>query len=134
MKLSQVNYNTTLPAQVEITDHLGKSFEPKAFISVIAFDSKEGKKVQLDMYRDILKIREDKANLNEDETIKDEVIQRSSAKALAQLTTGWEGIEDEKGKPIKFSVEKCEEVYLSVPYIFDKVNTFCGNLGNYLAQ
>lgn len=125
MKLSQVNYQTDKPQEVEIKDHLGQSFNPPAFISVYAFNSRLGKQVEIEAYRELAQLAKD------GKLIEDELQNDIMCEALAKLTTGWTGIKDDNDKAIKFSKEKAKEIYKNYPYLFDLVNSFSGNLGNY---
>lgn len=127
MKLSQVNYETETAKQVEITDHLGNSFEPKALVSVHAWNSRAGNKAMIEMQRAMIDIRRNKPK---GEDIDSEIAE-VARKSLGSLIVGWEGIEDEKGKPLKFTPENIEQL-LSNPYILDIVDHFASNLGNYL--
>ena len=134
MKLSQIAYVTDKPAKVEIKNHLDQSFNPPAFITVLSSESKQGMEAKLNLMRSFATIREDKDNLNEDETIKEEIGYQISCDALASITLDWEGIEDEEGNSIPFSNERAVEIYKTYPYIFNTVNLFSGNLGNFLAH
>lgn len=127
MKLSQVNYETDKPKSVEITDHNGRSFEPKAFISVISINSETGTKALHEMHRAMMKLAQ------ENQENKDVSEQRKSLKieAMCKLVVGWEGIEDENGKQMKFNSDNAK-IVLSNTYISDIVDKFVSNLGNYL--
>lgn len=127
MKLSQVDYQLDTPQQVEIKDHLGRSFEPKALISVIAWKSKQGSKALIEMQREMMKLN---AEYKDGEDIESKV-RDLAIEGLSKLIQGWEGIEDEKGKPLKFTPENAKKV-LENQYIRDIVDSFCSNMGNFL--
>jgi hypothetical protein len=116
----------TKPQKVEI-QHNGQSFTPPAFVSVMAFDSKEGARVKANLIREILKLRQ-----STDEAPAPEVFEALTVDALVSLVTGWEGFKDEKGKALKFTPENARTVFTNYPFIFEQVNNFCGNLGNYI--
>jgi len=127
MKLSQVNYETDKPKKVEITDHNGKSFEPKAFISVISIHSETGTKALHEMQRAMMKLAQENTDVND-------ISEQQKAlkiEAMSKLVIGWEGIEDENGKPMKFNQDNAK-IVLSNSYISDIVDKFASNLGNYL--
>lgn len=116
----------TQPQKVEIT-HNGQSFTPPAFVSVMAFDSKEGARVKANLIREILKLRQESG-----EAPAPEIVEALTVDALTSLVTGWEGFKDDKGKALKFTPENAKKVFSNYPFIFEQVNSFCGNLGNYL--
>jgi len=128
LKLSQVAYETETAKQVEITDHLGNSFEPKAMVSVHAWKSRAGNKAMIEMQRNMIDVRRNQGDMVE----VDEEIAKVARKSLGTLIVGWEWIEDEKGKPLKFTPENVEQL-LSNPYILDIIDRFASNLGNYKA-
>lgn len=125
MKLSDVAYETESPKQVEILDHNGRPFSTRALISVLSWKSKTGAKALTEMQREILLLGDAAENLEE----KRNAILRAG---VAKLITGWSGIEDENGKAIKFTPANVEKV-LAYPYIFDTIDRFASNLGNFLA-
>lgn len=127
MKLSDVAYETETAKQVEITDHLGRSFEPKASVSVLSWKSRTGSKALIEMQRESMKVMQSK---KEGENI-DDAIRAISIDALSKLVAGWENIEDEKGKPFEFS-EKNAKKLLENSYILDIIDRFASNLGNFL--
>lgn len=132
MKLSQIDYNLSDAKEFEILDPAtGKSFESPAFISILSTQSKKGKTVQLELYRRIIELKEDKANLDENGELKEEIFNKESIKILAKLVTGFRGIEDDKGNAIKYSYDKACEL-LENEIIFDFVNKTSYHLGNFL--
>lgn len=134
MKLSEIDYQTETPREIEIKDHKGQSFNPPAFVSVYAFTSKFGANATLEMQRTMLKMREDENNLDKNKDMKNEIIQKCLYESLATLTTGWTGINDDDDKPIDFSKEKAIELYSQYPIIFNTVERFCSDVGNYLGK
>lgn len=123
MKLSDVNYETESAKEVEITDHLGKSFDPKALIKVVSWKSKQGSKALIEMQREMMQA-------HKDEKADEDVINDIVATGLSKLIVSWSGIEDEKGKPLKFSPDNAKKV-MQNKYIRDIVDAFASNLGNF---
>lgn len=129
MKLSQINYQTSKPSKIEIKDHNGQSFDKPAFISVLSSESKEAMEAKLNLMRSMANsTKDDEGNVDE------KAIYNLSCDALASITVGWENIEDDEGNAIEFSHEQCADIYKNFPYIFNIVNEFSGNLGNFLAK
>lgn len=129
MKLSQVNYESELPKAVEITNHLGQSFEKKAFVTVHAWKSRIGNKVMIEMQREMIDLRMQKVEADKEKET-DAEIEAIGRKALGRLVTGWSGIEDENGKALKFTPDNVDAV-LSNSYIMGIVDTFASSLGNF---
>jgi len=119
MKLSQIAYKFDEPIEIEIKDpETGKSFEKPAFIKIISVESEAGKKIQLDLYREVVQTNDENKEVD-------------TRKYLAKLITGWRGIEDEEtGKEIPFSYEQAVNL-LENPIIFQLVNKETAKVGNF---
>ena len=131
MKLSEINYDLSKPAEIEILNPLTHaSFEKQAFISVYSLENKVGKNAQLNIYRDMLAIKEN----DDKKEISDEEMNEITIKHLSKLVAGWRGIEDEKGKEIEFSEEKALEILTKYELIFNVVNQNVGNLGKFMKK
>jgi hypothetical protein len=130
MKLSEINYDLTTPAEIEILNPVtNKSFSKPAFISVYSLESKQGKTAQLNIYRDMLALKD-----GNKKDISDEEMNEITIKHLSKLVSGWRGIEDEKGKEIEFSEEKTLEILTQYEVIFNTVNQSVANLGKFMKK
>jgi len=54
----------------------------------------------------------------------------ATAIALSEATIGWRGFMS-KGKELKFSITKVQQLYENAPYIMDQVNIFIGKRANF---
>lgn len=129
MKLNEINYDLTNAKEIEILDpNTKQSFEKPAFISLYSLESKKGKQCQMNIFRDILEFKSKKEELSEEQE------QEIVIKHISKLVAGWRGIEDEKGKEIKYSESKALELLQKYDIIYNIVDTEVGKLGNFLNQ
>lgn len=55
----------------------------------------------------------------QNETMENALIERILKEVYAEtVVIGWEGVEDEKGKPIEYSVENCVKLFDDLPDLF----------------
>ena len=131
MKLQQINYNLSTPTEIEIKDPVtNKSFENPAFLSVYSIESKQGKTVQLNIYRDIMAWKE----ANKDIKPTEELMKEITTKHLSTLIVGWKGIEDDEGNEVEYSPEKALELITEFELIFNAVNLGTAMMGNFLKK
>ena len=60
-------------------------------------------------------------------------IDEKSILYVAQLATGWSGI-DKGGKPLEFSIEAVVELLTKEPWIKEQADAFIGRRANYLGK
>lgn len=131
MKLSQINYELSKPKKIELLDpSTNKSFENPAFIEIMSIESSIGKTVQLNIFRDMVKYRED----NKVDEISPEIIKDISAKHLSKLLVGWEGFEDDNGNELKYSEEEALRILSEYDIVFNAVNINSALVGNFLKK
>jgi hypothetical protein len=130
MKLSQINFNLSEPSKIEIKDPVTKkSFQTPAYIYIMSIESKEGKQCQLSIFKEIMLMRETK---QKDEEPTPEEIRDASLKHLHLLVKGWEGVEDDEGKPLEYSEENAIRLLKDYELIYNIVNIESSKLGNFI--
>ena len=130
MKLSQINFDLSKPSKIEIKDQVTKqSFEKPAFLYVMSIESAEGKRCQLSIFKEIMKLRESK---NKDDEVTPEEIKEASLGHIHELLKGWEGIEDENGEELAYSEENAITLLKEYELIFNLVNIESSKLGNFI--
>jgi len=55
----------------------------------------------------------------------------AEAKLMSDIIIGWRGFED-KGKELKFTKEKAEQLFLNAPYLKDQVDVFIAKRKNFM--
>lgn len=129
MQLSQINYDFKTPTEIEILDPItGKSFDKPAFISIYSKESQQGKQAQVAIFREIIALKE------AGEEIPEDTLKQIALKYIPDLVSGWRGIEDDKGKAIKYSKAKAVELLTQYDHLFNIVNNSSAIAGNYLKK
>ena len=80
-------------------------------------------------------IRHESANsdMEQDRKKTAQEIDEKSILYVAQLATGWSGI-DKGGKPLEFSIEAVVELLTKEPWIKEQADAFIGRRANYLGK
>jgi len=106
------------------------------FITVHPIKSKHGKAAEHKMRLKIIELMQDENNLieNEEKKLKTELITNVSLEMMSNLIVSWRGIEDEKGKQIKFSNETCLEIFKEHQELADAVYQFASTMGNFFTK
>lgn len=59
-------------------------------------------------------------------------IREFTARVLARVTLGWDGVFDKDGAPVGFSQDVALEMYRSFPVLTDQVDAFVGTRQNFM--
>lgn len=102
--------------------HPATGEETDLFITVLGPDSREWRKA---IKTDLTKLLAKKAQGITEEDLVDSDIDK-----LVSITSGWRGLTD-KGEEVKFSPEKCKQLYSDSPRIMDQVDRFIGDSRNF---
>ena len=130
MKLSQIDYSTKEAKEFELLDPITNlPFETPVKISLYFHDSRHGKRTLAEAQLEVLEYMQ-KNNVQE---VPESVLEEINIKRLSKLIAGWSGIEDEKGKPLKYN-EKNALLVLENDIIFNFVTEKASNLGNFLKE
>jgi len=109
-------------AEVEIKDPTTfKSFEKPVFITVVGVGSKKFRAIKSKIMAESLELKADGHEIDANAQM---------VKVLASSTIGWRGIEKDN-KPLEFSVEQAEKLYLGSDFVYDQVIEFIGNRENF---
>lgn len=111
-------------AEVQLIDMEGKLLD--MWITIKGADSKAWRyekhamerTSQLNAYLD----KADQIKIDPDEAV---------CNALAMCVIGWRGFEDGKGKKVKFTKEKVEQLFLEAPYLRDHIDQFFSERANF---
>jgi len=106
------------------------------FVTVYPMKSKVGKKAENDMRHRIIELMQDENNIIEvdgKKSLKEDIIKLESMRRVADCVVGWRGIQDDKGKQIKFSRDECVNQFLQCEEFVNAVFEFSNNLGNFTA-
>ena len=88
-------------------------------------NSKIGKQAEHQMRLSTLELLQDENNIDENtKNLKTELIENISFNYLASLVDSWEGITNDKDKPIKFSKEECIKAFKECNELCDAVYRF----------
>ena len=103
------------------------------FITVHPIKSKHGKDAEHKMRLKIIELMQDENNFieGEEKKLKTELIANASLEMVASLVVNWRGLEDEKGKQIKFSNEACFTIFKEHQELADAVYKLAGAMGNF---
>jgi hypothetical protein len=113
-----------------ITPLLNANKEP-VFISLLGGDSKQYRAANRAMQRTKL----EQAQRNRGQLATDEQLDEAQAeeiKLLAQMTTGWRGVIDSKGKEVPFTYEGAIFVYTRFPVIREQVDAAIVNRTHFI--
>ena len=59
-------------------------------------------------------------------------VREFTARVLARVTIGWEGVFDPNGQPVAFSQATALEMYRAFPVLTDQVDAFVGSRANFM--
>lgn len=111
MKLSDIDYSTKNSKEFELLHPVTKlPFNPPVKISLYHHESKVGQISLTETHREILKLMQDKENLNELGNLKDDLLEVCNITHISRLVSGWNGIDDENNKPLEFTPENALKV------------------------
>lgn len=102
--------------------HPSTGEETDLFIIVLGPDSREWRRA---IKTDLTKLLAKKAQGITEEDLVDSDIDK-----LVSITSGWRGLTD-KGAEVKFTKEKCKQLYSDSPRIMDQVDKFIGDSRNF---
>jgi hypothetical protein len=133
MKLSQLS-----PSAKEFEFTNPYTNEPTGIkVTLYPMKSKEGKQAEHEMRLKILELMQDENNTIEidgKKNMKEDVIIDVSLEMLASIVVDWNGIEDEKGEPLKFSKENAIKAFKEYREFSDFVYNTANNVGNFLKE
>lgn len=127
------NLGTTPPKEFNFIDPF--TDEPTdIFLTVHPIKSKYGKETEHKMRLRIVELMQDENNIEEvdgKKNLKHELIMDETIRMISEMVIGWKGIEDDKGKQIKFTPEVCLETMKEHQSIADAVYSFANTVGNF---
>lgn len=65
---------------------------------------------------------------------KDAPLEQTLHAAYAALVTGWEGVLDEQGQPVAFSVALCTQLFDACPWIYEQVVAAFGDRARFFTR
>lgn len=122
MRLSMIGYAE--PKEMIFNDpYTGEATEIK--LKIYPKNSKIGKQAEHQMRLEMLELLQDEKNIDEKtKNLKTELIVNILLNYLASLIDDWEGITNDKDKPIKFSKEECIKAFKECNELCDAVFKF----------
>jgi len=134
MQLSKIRLNEEAK-QFEFKDPFtGESFEKPIFVNVYSTRSKVAKEAKHSMQLKMIELMQDEKNVDKKDDkvqLKVELIKELSLDFISDIVVGWSGVENDKGKEIKFSKAECIKAFEECEEFMDAVYFFADNLGNY---
>lgn len=128
MNLSKIDLAAAAEAGATLTLRhpiTGDVFDPPVTITVLGLESKKFRQVA-DRF---MRSRPKKRDMAPAEA------QRFSCELLANLTTGWEGLEwGDEDQPLAFSFDNALMLYTERPWVRQQVDEFVGDAGNFYQE
>lgn len=106
-------------AEMRVKDQFGKDTD--FYIKLVGVDSATWAKIQRDFNRDLLAMGKN------DKSVDDKEVQ---VRMISQAIIGWRGFTN-KGKAVKFSTKKAEELLKNAPYVADQADRFIAKRLNF---
>ncbi len=122
MKLSMLGYCE--PKELNFIDpYTGEPTPIK--LKIYPKNSKIGKQAEHQMRLEMLELLQDEKNIDEKtKNLKTELIETITFNYFASLISDWDGITNDKDKPIKFSKEECIKAFKECNELCDAVFKF----------
>ena len=122
MQLSKIGYSE--PKTLNFLDPYTNTLT-EIKLKIYPKNSKIGKQAEHQMRLSTLELLQDENNIDPTtNNLKTELIENISFNYLASLVDSWEGITNDKDKPIKFSKEECIKAFKECNELCDAVYRF----------
>ena len=129
MQLNKIGYAE--PKEMIFTDPYTNEETPIK-LKIYPKNSKIGKQAEHQMRLSTLELLQDDNNIDPTtKNLKTELIENISFNYLASLVDSWEGITNDKDKPIKFSKEECIKAFKECNELCDAVYRFVEDNSNF---
>lgn len=129
MQLSKIGYSE--PKKMIFIDPYTNEETPIK-LKIYPKNSKIGKQAEHQMRLQTLELLQDENNIDPaTKNLKTELIENISFNYLASLVDSWEGITNDKDKPIKFSKEECIKAFKECNELCDAVYRFVEDNSNF---
>ena len=136
MDISRLSLKFDESKEFEIIDPL-TSQPSGGFITIASINSKIGKSVQLELFRQMLLLKAEKAKLENKEpnevTISDNELKEKFPHIFAELILDFRGLKDGK-KEFKFSKENAIKLLQSSNLVYEMIDNYSSNQGLFIKE
>lgn len=136
MDISRLSLKFDESKEFEIIDPLTN--QPSGgFITIASINSKVGKSVQLELFRQMILLKAEKAKLENKEpnevTISDDELKEKFPHIFAELILDFRGLKDGK-KDFKFSKENAIKLLQSSNLVYEMIDNYSSNQGLFIKE
>ena len=136
MDISRLSLKFAESKEFEIIDPLTNQASG-GFITIASINSKVGKSVQLELFRQMLLLKAEKAKLENKEpdevTISDDELKEKYPHIFAELILNFRGLKDGK-KDFKFSKENAIKLLQSSNLVYEMIDNYTSNQGLFIKE
>ena len=136
MDISRLSLKYDESKEFEIIDPLTNQASG-GFITIASINSKVGKSVQLELFRQMLLLKAEKAKLENKEpnkvTISDDELKEKYPHIFAELILDFRGLKDGK-KDFKFSKENAIKLLQSSNLVYEMIDNYSSNQGLFIKE
>ena len=136
MDISRLSLKFDESKEFEIIDPLTNQASG-GFITIASINSKVGKSVQLELFRQMLLLKAEKAKLENKEpnevTISDDELKEKYPHIFAELILDFRGLKDGK-KEFKFSKENAIKLLKSSNLVYEMIDNYSSNQGLFIKE
>ena len=136
MDISRLSLKFDESKEFEIIDPLTNQ-SSGGFITIASINSKVGKSVQLELFRQMLLLKAEKAKLENKEpnevTISDNELKEKYPHIFAELILDFRGLKDGK-KDFKFSKENAIKLLQSSNLVYEMIDNYSSNQGLFIKE
>lgn len=136
MDISRLSLKFDEAKEFEIIDPLTNQASG-GFITIASINSKVGKSVQLELFRQMLLLKAEKAKLENKEpnevTISDDELKEKYPHIFAELILDFRGLKDGK-KEFKFSKENAIKLLQSSNLVYEMIDNYSSNQGLFIKE
>lgn len=136
MDISRLSLKFYESKEFEIIDPLTNQASG-GFITIASINSKVGKSVQLELFRQMLLLKAEKAKLENKEpnevTISDDELKEKYPHIFAELILDFRGLKDGK-KDFKFSKENAIKLLQSSNLVYEMIDNYSSNQGLFIKE
>lgn len=136
MDISRLSLKFDESKEFEIIDPLTNQASG-SFVTIASINSKVGKSVQLELFRQMLLLKAEKAKLENKEpneiTISDSELKEKYPHIFAELILDFRGLKDGK-KEFKFSKENAIKLLQSSNLVYEMIDNYSSNQGLFIKE
>lgn len=136
MDISRLSLKFDESKEFEIIDPLTNQAS-EGFITIASINSKVGKSVQLELFRQMLLLKAEKAKLENKEpnevTISDDELKEKYPHIFAELILDFRGLKDGK-KEFKYSKENAIKLLQSSNLVYEMIDNYSSNQGLFIKE